>query len=244
MTAEWGGRRGEAAGLRYVEVTTGGLRDGAPLLIGLHGRGSNADDLAGLALTLDPSWRYIFPQAPNRLGIGGWTESFSWYEPIMSEAERRGAPHAGVRASAQVLAAREQLRRFLEATHERLATPPGRSALVGFSQGAAMTLDTGLRADPPYAALVAMSGYLPESDDLSTVLDAAKGQPLLIIHGVADDVLAIGIGRRAKQVLEAAGLALDYREFPMAHEVIGVSLEAVASLLRTHLGGAAQRVGG
>lgn len=235
MAAEWSGRRGEAAGLRYVEVTTGGQRDGAPLLIGLHGRGSNADDLAGLAPALDPGWRYIFPQAPNRLPGGGWAESFSWYEPIMSDGERRGAPRVGVRASAQVLAAREQLRGFLVATHERLATPPGRSALVGFSQGAAMTLDTGLRADPPYAVLVAMSGYLPESDDLPDALAAAKGQPLLIIHGVADEVLAIGIGRRAKQVLEVAGLAPDYREFPMAHEVNQESLEAVASFLRQHL---------
>ena len=142
-------------------------------MIGLHGRGSNADDLAGLAPALDPGWRYIFPQAPNRLDVGGWGENFSWYEPIMTAEERQQAAQAGVPVSPQLLAARERLGVFLAATHDRLATPPTHSALIGFSQGAAMTLDTGLHAAPRYAALVAMSGYLPEGDDLPTVIAAA-----------------------------------------------------------------------
>lgn len=238
MTGGWAGRRDEAAGLHYIEVVSDATRDGAPLVIGLHGRGSNAEDLAGLAPALEPGWRYLFPQAPQRLDLGGWGASFSWYEPIMSEEERRAAPQAGVRVSPQVLAAREQLRGFLREVHERLAVPPSRSALIGFSQGAAMTLDTGLRADPPYAALVAMSGFLPEDDDLPAVLAAARNQAVLLIHGVADDILPLGIGRRGRQVLEGAGLAPDYREFPMAHEVSEDSLGAVAAFLRARLGAA------
>lgn len=240
MTGGWTGRRGEAAGLRYIEVVSAATRDGAPLVIGLHGRGSNAEDLAGLAPALEPGWRFLFPQAPQRLGVPGWGASFSWYEPIMSDEERQAAPQAGVGASPQLLAAREQLRGFLREAHARFAVPPSRSALIGFSQGAAMTLDTGLRADPPYAALVAMSGFLPEADDLPAVLDAAREQALLLVHGVADDVLPIGIGRRAWQVLEGAGLAPDYREFAMAHEVSEESLTAVAAFLRARLGGAAE----
>lgn len=238
MTGGWTGRRDEAAGLHYIEVVSEATRDDAPLIIGLHGRGSNAEDLAGLAPALDPAWRFLFPQAPQRLDLGDWGNGFSWYEPIMAEEERRAAPQSGVRASAPVLAAREQLRGFLSATHERLAVPPGRSALLGFSQGAAMTLDTGLRADPPYAALVAMSGYLPESADLPAVLEAAKGRALLLTHGTADDILPIAIGRRARHVLAGAGLAPEYHEFPMAHEVSEASLTAVAAFLRARLGAA------
>jgi len=235
MAEEWVGEWGEAGGLTYIEVTSGMAAADAPLVIGLHGRGSNAEDLAGLAPALEPSWRYLFPQAPNRLDVGGMGNNFSWYEPIMSEAERREAPHAGIRVSPQVLTARAQLRAFLNATHERLGMPPTRSALLGFSQGAAMTLDTGLRADPPYAALVAMSGYLPEADDFPAILAAAREQALLLIHGTADDVLRLGIGRRARQVLETGGLTPAYREFPMGHEVNAASLTAVGSFLRQHL---------
>jgi len=236
MTAQWSGRRGETAGLQYVEVSFGTLGDAAPLVIGLHGRGSNADDLAGLAPALDPGWRYIFPQAPNRLDLGGWDDNFSWYEPIMTTEERQQAAHAGVSVSPQLLSARERLGAFLAATHERLATPPQQSALIGFSQGAAMTLDTGLHAAPRYAALVAMSGYLPEGDDLPAVSAAAQGQPLLIIHGTADTVVDVGIGRRIRQILTAGGMRPEYREFAMGHEVSEESLEVVATFLSQHLG--------
>ncbi len=235
MATDWAREWGETAGIAYIEVINDSVTAAAPLVIGLHGRGSNAADLAGLAPALDPGWRYLFPQAPNRLELGDGGEYFSWYEPIMTEAERRDAPQAGVRLSPQVLAARAQLRDFLRATHERLVVPPTRSALIGFSQGAAMTLDTGLRADPSYAALVAMSGYLPEADDFPAVLAAAREQALLLVHGTADPVLPIGIGRRARQVLEAGGLAPDYREFPMAHEIGAASLSAVAAFLHKHL---------
>lgn len=236
MTGQWIGERGEAAGLRYIEVAHSTLGTAAPLVIGLHGRGSNADDLAGLAPSLDPGWRYIFPQAPHRLDVGGWGENFSWYEPIMTDKERQQAAQAGVPVSPQLLAARERLGVFLMATHERLSTPPTRSALIGFSQGAAMTLDTGLHAAPRYAALVAMSGYLPEGDDLSAVITSAQDQPLLIIHGTADTVVNVGIARRARQVLTASGLNPDYREFTMGHEVSDESLAVVAAFLREQFG--------
>ncbi|HEY8600617.1 MAG TPA: hypothetical protein VIL85_19430 [Thermomicrobiales bacterium] len=242
MTGQWVGERGETAGLRYIEVAHGDLGAVAPLVIGLHGRGSNADDLAGLAPVLDPGWRYIFPQAPNRLDVGGWGENFSWYEPIMTDAERRHAAHAGVPVSSPLLAARERLGAFLAATHERLATPPAQSALIGFSQGAAMTLDTGLHAASRYAALVAMSGYLPEGDDLPMVIAAARSQPLLIIHGTVDTIVDVIIGRRARRVLETLGMSLEYREFAMGHEVSEESLAVVAAFLREHLGAAAPHV--
>lgn len=239
MTGQWIGERGEAAGLRYVEVAHSALGTTAPLVVGLHGRGSNADDLAGLAPALDPGWRYIFPQAPNRLDVGGWGENFSWYEPIMTAEERQQAAQAGVPVSPQLLTARERLGVFLAATHERLATPPTQSALIGFSQGAAMTLDTGLHAAPRYAVLVAMSGYLPEGADLPATIAGAREQPLLIIHGTVDTVVDVEIGRRARQVLEAGGMRPAYREFAMGHEVSEESLVVVAAFLREHLGASA-----
>lgn len=236
MAEQWTGRHGELSGLRYIEITGTAIRPDSPLVIGLHGRGSNPDDLAGLAPALDPAWRYFFPQAPQRLDLGGWARSFSWYEPIMSDQERQQAPRVGVPVSASLLAAREQFHAFLTALHEQTGVPPEHSALLGFSQGAAMVLDTGLRARPPYAALVAMSGFLPEAADLASFLPAVPAGSLLLIHGTADPVIPLGIALRAKQVLARGGLLPDYREFPMQHEVNDASLQAVAAFLHQRLG--------
>ena len=220
MAAEWVGAWGEAGGLTFIEVTSGAAAD-APLVIGLHGRGSNAEDLAGLAPALDPTWRYLFPQAPNPFP-GGIPGAFSWYEPIPADP-------------VEMAEARAVLTRFLAATHARLGVGPERTALFGFSQGAVMTLDAGLRASPRYAALAGLSGYLAESDELPKVIAAAREQPVLLVHGTRDPILDVALARRARQLLEGNGLAPEYHEFPMAHQISADSLEAVATFLRRHL---------
>lgn len=221
MAAEWVGQRGEAGGLQFIEVTAGEIAAAAPLVIGLHGRGSNAEDLAGLAPDLETGWRFIFPQAPLAFP-GGWGGAYSWYEPIPA-------------APARMTTARATLQAFLATIHTRLGVGPERSAIIGFSQGAVMTLDMGLRATPPYAALVALSGYLAESDELLAVLTAARAQPLLIAHGITDTVLPIILARQARQSLEAAGLTPEYHEYPIGHEISAAVLTTVATFLRRHL---------
>ena len=221
MTAEWVGEWGEADGLAYIEVRSGATPDDAPLVIGLHGRGSNAEDLTSLAPHFAPDWRYLFPQAPHPFP-GGIPGALSWYEPIPANP-------------AGMAEARATLTRFLAATHARLGVGPGRTALFGFSQGAVMTLDTGLRAQPRYAALAGLSGYLAESAELSEVIAAAREQPVLLVHGTRDPVLAVALARRARQQLEGNGLTPEYHEFPMAHEINGATIEVLRAFLRRQL---------
>ena len=135
MTTEWSTARGEVGGLIYNEVTSDATPVDAPLVIGLHGRGGNAEELLGLPQALHPGWRYLLLQAPQWLDTGADSANFSWYEPIMSPEERQNGPQRGVPVSPQLLVAREQLRHFLQITHARLGVPPTRSALLGFSQG-------------------------------------------------------------------------------------------------------------
>ncbi len=222
MRAAWA----EAGGLRYIAVQAETVTDDAPLVIGLHGRGSSADDLAGLAPLLATGWRYAFPQAPLTLDLGGYGTGYSWYEPIPATSER-------------MVAARATLTTALAALHDQLGVPPERTALIGFSQGAVMTLDVGLRVAAPYAALVGMSGYLAEADDLAGEIVARTTQPVLLTHGTRDNVLPVALARRARLTLETAGLVPEYREFVMAHEINDASLQVVGNFLRRHLAGRA-----
>lgn len=219
MQAAWS----ELAGLRYIALEPEAVAADAPLVVALHGRGSSAEDLAGLAPLLDQGWRYAFPQAPLTLNLG-FGVGYSWYEPIPADAARMAT-------------ARETLAAFLAALHAETGVLPARTALMGFSQGAVMTLDTGLRAAEPYAALIAMSGYLAEADDLAEVVVGRRDQPLLIVHGTRDDVLSVTLARRARQFLESQGLSPEYHEFAMAHEVNDASLRVVAEFLTRRLNG-------
>ena len=107
------------------------------LVVLLHGYGADGEDLIGLA----PHWQdmlpgaeFVAPNAPER--VPGAAKGYQWF-PIA-----RLDPHE---MRDGVLAAAPRIAEFLEAELARLALPPERLALVGFSQGAMLALHLGLR---------------------------------------------------------------------------------------------------
>jgi phospholipase/carboxylesterase len=212
---------GQGGGLSYMEIAPPHAPRDLPLVVTLHGRGASADDLAPLAPELDAThYRYVFPNGRLPVDLGGWM-GFAWYE-IGNQATDVPASRAAVEALLADLWARSGL-------------GPARTVLVGFSQGAVLTLDVGLRSAERFAGLVAMSGYLSEDASLPAALERARDQRVLIVHGVEDAVLPIDRGRAARQTLAAAGLQPEYHEFPMGHEVSAASLAAVRTFLHAVL---------
>src|SRR5437867_1609111 len=137
----------ELAGIHYVSAAPAGLAEDAPLIIALHGRGADAMDLSGLAAEVGAGkYRWIFPQGPRPVPLGGGAVGWAWYE---------------IGEDATVVEAREQLVAFLAAALEESQTPAGKAALIGFSQGGAMTMHGGVSFREPLAALGIMSGHLP-----------------------------------------------------------------------------------
>jgi phospholipase/carboxylesterase len=119
---------------------------------------------------------------------------------------------------------------FLDEAIRRFPTPAGKVVLGGFSQGGLMALDAGLRTTQPLAGIVAMSGALYEQD-----LPALKKLPVLIIHGIQDELINVNMARRARRVLEQDGLPVEYHEFPMGHQVTPESMAVVRDFLRRSL---------
>ncbi|HZU06594.1 MAG TPA: alpha/beta hydrolase-fold protein [Chloroflexota bacterium] len=212
---------GYDGGLAYLEIVRPDAPRDLPLVVALHGRGATAEDLAPLAHELDSAgYRFIFPNGRLRLDLGGW-EGYAWYA-FESVAEDLAQSRAALTA-------------LLDAVWARTGLGPAQTVLLGFSQGAVLALDTGLRAPKRFAGLVAMSGYLYEDAELAAALARAREQRVLIIHGLEDPVLPVERGRRARQVLEAAGLRPEYHEFAMGHEVTHESLAVVAAFLHAVL---------
>ena len=208
--------------LPYVLRTPSGRpeSDSLPLVVVMHGRGADANDLADLAPALDGpgGYRFVFPNAPRPFEpYPGMTLGFTWFD---------GWPPS----EASVAASRQLLLEFVEAAVRRYPAPDGKIILAGFSQGALMALDVGLRTDLNIAGIVAMSGGLYEENlpDLAP----RKNLPILIVHGTADDVIPLPSARRARQVLERQGLRPEYGEFPMGHHVVPESMAVVASFIR------------
>ena len=86
------------------------------------------------------------------------------------------------------------------------------------------------------AGVVAMSGrLLPEFRPLIAEPGALAGLSILVVHGLADQVMPIRDGREVRDTLSALPVALTYREYPMGHQVTPESLRDIATWLRERL---------
>jgi phospholipase/carboxylesterase len=194
-------------------------------LVLLHGRAADEHDLAPLLDLLDPDERLLglLPRGPLSLPPGG----AHWY--VVREV---GYPDAGTFLPTLAGAAA-----WLDETLAEAEIPSERTVLGGFSQGAVMAYSLGLGAGRPRpAAILAMSGFLPSVEGFELDLDARAGLPVSISHGSYDPVISVEFARDARRRLEPAGLAVAYREDPVAHAIAPGALAQARAVVEAALG--------
>lgn len=179
------------------------------LLVLNHGRGSDEQDLIGLAPVLDPDERLhvVAPRAPLQLA---GSPGYHWYL----------VPRVGYPDPDTFHAAYRELASFHDELWERTGIGPERTVLGGFSMGTVMSYALGLGGDRPApAGILAASGFIPTVEGWQPSLDDRTGTWVLIAHGRNYPVIPVTFARRAREVLEPAGLSVDYRESDAAHNV-------------------------
>jgi phospholipase/carboxylesterase len=208
--------------LTYLERPAATPPEG--LLFLHHGRGTDERDLLGLADALDPERRLhvCTPRAP--LTLPG-SPGYHWYL----------VPQVGYPDPDSFSAARAALAELHDRIWEETGLEPTRTVFSGFSMGAVMSYAMALGADrPPVAGILAFSGFVPVVEGWEPELEDRRETRAFVAHGRADPVIEVGFGRRAKDLLEAAGLEVDYRESDVGHQIDASQLvDAVAWLART-----------
>ncbi len=173
-------------------------------IIMLHGWGANAQDLASLAPYLNlPHYQFIFPNAPfpYPYSPGGR----AWYD-LRSDNMYKGLPEC-----------EEILTQWILSLEGSTEVPLSHTILGGFSQGGAMTLDVGLKL--PLAGLVSMGGYWHDITASNSESNDISQAPTLIMHGKQDAVVPLTAAIRAREVLTALGVEVQYEEFDAEHEI-------------------------
>jgi phospholipase/carboxylesterase len=197
-----------------------------PTILTLHGWGANAMDLLGLSPYLAGGrFLVICPQGPAPLPPEYGTVGYGWY-PIV--------PGAGTPPDMPAIqGARDQLFNFLEAAQARYAIDRHKLLVLGFSQGGVMAYTLALSAPARFAALIALSTWLPP-EVLTQVADAAALQrlPTLIQHGSRDEQIRVDRARTSVESLRGKGVPLTYQEYDMGHEINGQSLTALSNWLQ------------
>ena len=196
-----------AVSLDFDERPAAGEPEG--LLLLHHGRGADEHDLIGLADLLDPERRFhvVTPGGPLRLP--GWPGRH-WY----------AVPRVGYPDPDTFRAAWSALAAFHDETWSRVGVGPERTVFGGFSMGTVMSYALGFSAERPTpAGILAFSGFIPTVEGWEPSLADRTGMPVFIAHGRNDDVMEIGFARAARDLLEGAGLTVDYHESEAGHQI-------------------------
>jgi len=197
-----------------------------PLIVMLHGIGADENDLFPLAGELDKRFKVVSLRAPYDYHSG-----HAWFRIDFGPG---GAITPDV---AQARATLGDLVRWIAAAPERLRVDPERVFLLGFSQGAMMSIGV-LRTTPErLAGVVALSGRGDEElFEVQAPRDAIARVPLLVAHGTYDDVLPIENGRRTRDLFQGLSRDFTYREFPVRHGIDHDEMALVEQWLAAHVG--------
>jgi len=121
---------------------------------------------------------------------------------------------------------------FLEDAMDSYPIDPDRVVLMGFSQGGVMAYDLALGRPERYAALVALSSWLPDAivDGLPEN-DARASLVTLLIHGTKDPMISIDNAREARDKLRGLGIEAAWGEYEMGHEINQAALRDLVAWL-------------
>jgi phospholipase/carboxylesterase len=168
-------------------VTSGGP---PPLLLLLHGIGADEDDLLPLVQHLDPRLLAVSARAPHQAEPAG----HRWYAIDWTVTPPRGD-------AIEIAASRDLLARFVEETTAAHGADPSRVFLLGFSQGAVMSLALLLARPDLVRGVIAHSGQLARLPGAAPTAEALSRAAVLLLHGAEDEVIPAAQARKAHEVL-------------------------------------------
>ncbi|MFG0670077.1 alpha/beta hydrolase [Pseudomonas sp. xss_1] len=201
-------------------------------VIWLHGLGADRYDFLPVAEFTQQhllTARFVMPQAPTRpVTINGGYAMPSWYD-IKAMTPARAIDEAELEASA------EQVIALIKAEQAK-GISLSRIFLAGFSQGGAVVLHTAyIKWQEALGGVLALSTYAPTFADEHTLSACQQRTPALCLHGVHDPVVIPSMGRTAFEYLNTWGVAAQWHEYPMEHEVIVEELNDILQWLAKQL---------
>jgi phospholipase/carboxylesterase len=194
----------------HSEFIPAGDKTSRRLMVMLHGLGDSIEGYRWWPEAMGLPWmNYLLVNAPDEY-YGGYSW-FDYPDDIMPG----------------VLRSRRLLFELLDDLRAKIFSTE-QITLGGFSQGCLMTVDVGLRYPQRFAGLVGISGWVFELEKTAQeLLPVARQQRLLLTHGTDDPLIPIEKVRPQIPALKAAGLNVEWHEFPKAHTIHGETELAV-----------------
>jgi phospholipase/carboxylesterase len=211
--------------LSYLEQTQGDPRN-QPLVIFLHGFGSNEEDLFGIKDALPSTWTYLSARAPMPVDPSG----YRWFARKPGDGDYDGE-------TADLQRSAELIEDFVAQATAKYHTRSDRVFLVGFSQGAIMSYEVGLRKPTLVRGIAALSGSVLPVLKAELKPDASLDKLAIFIgHGTLDQALPYTSATRANEVLLGLGLKPEFHGYMgMPHTVSEAEIQDLKVWLEKNL---------
>lgn len=185
-------------------------KDKNPLILLLHGYGSNEEDLFSFASELPDDYYIIAARAPYPVPPYG----FAWYAINFDANQNKFSDDA------QAIQSRDLIVTFIEELLAKYPIDANQVNLVGFSQGAILSYAIALSYPEKINKVVALSGYFNEALLMPNYKDNDFSKlQFFASHGTVDQVIPVDWARQSPTVLKSLNIAHEYKEYPVGHGV-------------------------
>ncbi|MDQ1911134.1 alpha/beta hydrolase-fold protein [Paenibacillus sp. GD4] len=175
-----------------------------PTIFTLHGKGSNEKNMYGLAAPLSDEFIIVGIRGNLTLGAG-----FQYYELKSLGNPIRELFDQAVR----------QLEHFIHYATEKYPIDPAKRYLLGFSQGAILSMSLALTMGDQLKGIVALNGYVPDFVKTEYTLKSTQEVSVFISHGEYDSVFPVRIGHETAAYWEKRTPRFTFKLYPTDHGV-------------------------
>lgn len=199
----------------------------APVVILLHGYGSNETDLFELSTTIDERFLVFSIRAP----FAGKEIGYSWYDLAFLPNKQTTCNYK------QLIESKAKVLSFISNACKVYGADSTKVFLMGFSQGAILGYDIGLTTPKKIAGVMALSGKLLEETQNAKLDTKAIGKVnYFIAHGFSDNVIDVKEAEKANEFLKSKGIKdVVYKNYEMPHSLSGAEFNDIKKWLKKQI---------
>ncbi|MDI1356539.1 MAG: dienelactone hydrolase family protein [bacterium] len=205
--------------LSYSVSQPSTLNAKTPVLILLHGYGSNENDLLDMAQAFDPKFITFSIRAPFKAGNGG----FSWYDVEFLQNNEMKYAYSQVKESKKLLLS------FISKACAAYHADSTQVYVLGFSQGAIMAYEIAVSAPKKVKGIISLSGrMLEETRTVAADWKQVTQVKIFIAHGHSDNVIKFTDSEKAYAFFKEKKVAdLTFKNYEMPHSISGSELNDI-----------------
>ena len=198
-----------------------------PVLIILHGYGSNENDLFDIAKSFDERLMTFAIRAPYSAGMA---DGYSWFGLKKDEKGQRLIDYPEMELS------RKKIISFISHACKEYKLDSSQVFIMGFSQGSMMCYELAFSSPLKIKGIMALSGLLvDQTKEINPKTEQLSKVNFFIAHGNQDNIIDLSYAKSITQYLSEKKILFTYKEYQIPHSICGDELNDMKDFLRKNL---------